>query len=449
MDAYVGYLILLGLIAGYIGAVVFLWRSGRLGPEKPLALFYGAIMIKTRKGRGALDRIGRFARFWSLMGDLAVALAAISMVIIVGLLAFEAVLVTSIPASEAPSPQTALGLPGINPIIPIGYGLVALILGVAIHELFHGIMARSQKIGVKSMGVLWFVIPVGAFVEQEEADMTSAPRRKRLRVVGAGVLANFGIAILCFSLCSLAVHTAVTPNATGVGVAGVLPGYPAANASMGAGDIITSVNGSATPNDVVLSNVLAVTHPGESVAISYTEPGGTSRQIDVVLASYEEYSHLSTDASRGFLGVSITPLTPAQLSGVLSAPWSAPGGPLAGVALWTILPLWTLQPVQGTTVTYFHVTGPLAGLGSGTIWVGINLLYWLSWMNLLLGLSNCLPIYLLDGGLLFRDLAGGTLARLRRGWDAARNDRAAGQAATVASLVLVFLLLWLFVGPRL
>ncbi len=451
MDPYEGYLILLGLIAGYIGVVVFLYRTGRTGGDRPVSLYGPALMIKTQRGRGLLDRIGRAApRFWSVLGDLGVALMALAMVVIVGLLALEAVLISQVPASAAPSPQTALGIPGINPIIPIGYGLLALILGVVIHECFHGILARSQKIGVKSLGVLWLVIPIGAFVEQDDVDMTAAPRRQRVRVIGAGVLANFAIAVVCFALCGATLSSSVASNANGVAVEGVLSGYPAANASLGPGDILVAVNGTATPTNLALENALGATHGGERIAVAYVPPSSRSvRTIEVVLAPYEEYSHSTTDGTKGFLGVSIAPLTPSQLTGVLTVPWQTGGNFFTGAALWTILPLWTLEPVQGTTLDYYHATGPLSGLGIGGVWVLANVLYWLSWMNLLLGLSNALPIYPFDGGLLFRDFSSGLLARVRRGWDLAKRDRAAGEMTTAASLLLVFLIAWLFIGPRL
>ena len=101
-------------------------------------------------------------------------------------------------AIKAPAPQTALGIPGINPIIPLGYGLLALIVGIVLHELLHGVVARSQNIGVKSLGILWLVVPVGAFVEQDDEQMMKAPRRHRDRVAAAGVLANFALTTLFF-----------------------------------------------------------------------------------------------------------------------------------------------------------------------------------------------------------------------------------------------------------
>jgi len=134
------------------------------------------------------------------VGDLGVALAAVAMATIVLLLVLGAIVSTRLSPAQAPSPSEALGLPGINPIIPLGYGILALVVGIVLHELMHGILARSQKIGVKSLGILWFVVPIGAFVEQDDAEMLAAPRRQRDRVAAAGVLANFALAVVFFAL---------------------------------------------------------------------------------------------------------------------------------------------------------------------------------------------------------------------------------------------------------
>lgn len=439
------------VLVAYAVALVLLYRAGRIGPERSLSLFMGvALMLKTQRGKATLERVGRFRRFWSVVGDVGILLAAVAMVVIVGLLAIEAILVTQVPASVAPSPQTALGLPGINPIIPIGYGILALVVGVVLHELFHGVIARSQGVGVKSIGVLWLVVPVGAFVEQDDADMGKVSRRRKSRIVAAGVLANFVLCVVFFSASAVVLDNGVAPNAHGVGIDQVLSGYPAGNASLAPGDILVALNGSGTPNNDQLFDALDATHPGERVNLTYYDHrSGSLVSTAVTLAPAEEYTGLASDAHRGFLGISITPLDPTELTGILAAPWNAPGGALPGFAAWIILPILELQPVQGTTTQYYHATGPFQGLGVANVWVGVNVLYWLAWMNLLLGLSNALPLVPFDGGLLFQQFAGSVLAKVRSGWDAARNERVSQQASYVASFLLVFLIVWLFVGPRL
>ena len=444
MDPYFGYEIAVALIALY-GAIVYaLHRAGRLGPDRSLSLFGPALMTKTQRGRSLLDRWGRFSRFWSVIGDLGIGLAALAMAVIVVLLLVGAVTSLRLTAAQAPSAQEALGLPGINPIIPLGYGIVALVIGIVLHELMHGVIARSQKIGVKSLGILWFVVPIGAFVEQDDSEMLAASRRKRDRVAAAGVLANFALALVFFLALSGLVAASVAPNASGVGVVLVQSNTPASNASLAPGDIITSVNGTSTTNLALFESALAKTHPGQSVGLTYYSAAhGSSVATTLVLATSP------SNTSRGFLGVEVNTLTPAELKQVLVWPAGADSGPLAGTIDWLVLPLAGLEPVGGSTIGFFHLTGVFAHTDPGTFWIGANTLYWLAWMNLLLGLSNALPLFPLDGGLLFRDFAASFAARVRRGWSSARLDEFGGRAAAISSVLVLVLLLWQFIVPRL
>ncbi len=450
MSSLDGWTIALVLVVVYAVVLLILYKLRWIGPERALSLYGPALMLKTKRGRDALDRIGRARRFWTIAADVGIALAALSMVTIVVVLALDAVVALQIPASAAPSPQEALGIPGINPIIPVGYGLIALVLGVVLHELAHGIVARSQGIGVRSLGILWLVIPIGAFVEQDDDDMTKAPRRKRDRVAAAGILANFVIAIVCFTALSAVVATSVEPNANGVGIGYVVPGTPAANASLAPGDIITAVNGTPTTTNSELLALLGSTHPNETVVLTYYSASDHALlNRSVTLTSLASYTHNTADRDRGFLGVSPAFLTPGQLRQELIFPPATTSNPLLGLTDWIVLPLAGLEPVGGTTVSFYHLSGPFSGTDPGAFWVGANILYWLAWMNILLGMSNALPLFPLDGGLLFRDFAASVAARLRRGWDSARLDRFGARAAAVASLAVLFLLAWQFVAPRL
>ncbi len=444
MDPYLGYEIALGLVVVY-GAIVYaLHRAGKLGPDRSLSLFGPALMTKTQRGRSLLDRWGRYRRFWSVVADVGIALAAAAMATIVVLLILGAIASFRLSPSQAPTVQEAVGLPGINPIIPLGYGILALVIGIVLHELMHGIIARSQNIGVKSLGILWFVVPVGAFVEQDDAEMMQASRRKRDRVAAAGVLANFALALVFFLALSLLVASSVQPNANGVGVALVEPNTPAANASLGSGDIITSVNLTATPTVALFESALANTTPGETVSLTYYSSGlGHLVSTSVVLAPSPSHP------GRGFLGVLVNTFTPAELKQTLVWPAGSDAGPIAGTLDWLVLPLATLEPVSGSTISYFHLTGAFAGTDPTSFWVVANVLYWLAWMNLLLGLSNALPLFPLDGGLLFRDFATSIAARLRRGWSATRLEEFGGRAAALSSVLVLVLLVWQFVVPRL
>ena len=438
------------MVLAYAIVVYVLWRAGWIGKERTLSLFGPAVMIKTRRGREFIDRVGRRARAWSIAGDIAILLSVIAMGAMVVLLLIDAIVSLHTSAASAPSVQEALGIPGLNPIIPIGYGIIALVVGVALHERFHGFVARSQKIGVKSLGILWCVIPIGAFVEQDDADMEGASRRRRDRVAAAGIFANFVIGVICFLIMSGLVASSVAPNANGAGVVGVLSGTPAQSAGMGAGDIIVMVNHTRTITNAELQSALEATAPNTTIPIEYYSPSaGRLVTQNITLVAESTYTHDPADAGKGFLGVSLSFLTPAQLAATFVNPLTSSSSPLTGSIDWLVLPIAGLQPISGGPQAFFHLTGPLAGTNAGATWIGLNLLYWFAWMNFLLGASNALPLIPLDGGLLVRDYAASVAARFKRAWSSSRLDQFGASVAVVSSMVIVVLILWLFVGPRL
>jgi membrane-associated protease RseP (regulator of RpoE activity) len=443
LDPYLGYEIAALVVLAYAAIVYAMYKAGWIGPDRALTLLGPALMIKTKRGRSMIERWSRFRRFWTVASDVGIALAALAMVAILILLLVDAVVSLRLNAASAPPVSEALGIPGINPLIPVGYGILALVVGIVLHELSHGVVARSQGIGVKTLGILWCVVPVGAFVEQDDTDMQAAPRRKRDRVAAAGVLANFALTVVFFVALSLLIASSVQTNANGVGVAVVESNTPAANATLAPGDIIVSINGTATTSATSFENSLADTHPGEVVTVVYySAAAGRTITTNVTLAPSP------TVAGRGFLGVAVTFLTPSDLRTTLVWPLGSSSGPLTGAIDWLVLPLATLEPVSSPTTNFYHLTGPAAGDPSA-FWIAANILYWLAWLNLLLGTSNALPLVPLDGGLLFRDFAASIAARFRRGWSEARLDQFSGRAVTVSSLAVLLLLVWLFIGPHL
>jgi S1-C subfamily serine protease len=69
----------------------------------------------------------------------------------------------------------------------------------------------------------------------------------------------------------------------GVGIVTVTPGGPAAKAGLQAGDVITAVNGTSTPDTETLTSVLATLRPGQHVPVKVTKAGGSSATVTVTL----------------------------------------------------------------------------------------------------------------------------------------------------------------------
>ena len=83
----------------------------------------------------------------------------------------------------------------------------------------------------------------------------------------------------------LGVEVAATTSG-GLLVTKVQSGGPAAKAGIRAGELVTAVDGTATPDPATLADVLAGLHPGQAVRVEVVLPDGTGRTVRVALGQY-------------------------------------------------------------------------------------------------------------------------------------------------------------------
>ena len=83
----------------------------------------------------------------------------------------------------------------------------------------------------------------------------------------------------------VSVQTVTVPDGqpAGSGIATVTPGGPAAKAGLQPGDVITAINGTATPDTEALAAVLAGLRPGQQVSLSVTKAEGSTATVKVTL----------------------------------------------------------------------------------------------------------------------------------------------------------------------
>lgn len=510
--------------------LIFLWVAAiialapRLSKTKNFQGYGPFLMVKLVKNRKILDRIAN--RFPGInFGRISVVIVVISAALALIMLTYGAYLSLFIKPSNAPSLSLLIAFPGINPAIPIGYGTASLIIAVVIHEIFHGIVARKHGIKVKSVGALFFIIPVGAFVEPDEEEVEKADPVHRRRLIASGPGINIVIAIATLVLLAFVLVPAATPTHSGTYVQYVTDGSPAANyistgqeiTSFGnytggglnnllltsqlnpgqlytvsvyngnstsyyelpagvtidsvtsgtpadtfglkQGSVILSVNGNPVYNDTVLQNVLDGTAPGSNVTLvteQYTVASGQLQgsKTTTNLTTMSKYDYYAQNypsqnnpafKNESFLGVTLTyagilgnNLSTLQsiLSGksVFTNPWS---GGLAFISL----PFLYLYPVPAGLTSLFSVpfSAPL-------FWFLVNISYWLFWIDFLLGITNALPFLIFDGGQFFRDSL--IIASRRERFKFLRDERNLKLLMNVASTVVLILLLWQIIVPR-
>ncbi len=100
------------------------------------------------------------------------------------------------------------------------------------------------------------------------------------QLVKSGKVTNSGRAALGVEVTTV---TGADGTPEGTGVVSVSTGGPAAKAGIKAGDVITSVSGTATPDAQALAQVLAGLHPGQVTSVTVVRADGSKATIRVTL----------------------------------------------------------------------------------------------------------------------------------------------------------------------
>lgn len=273
--------ILLVLLA--IVAFVFIVRlADRKGWIKKYGLkAYGPfLMWSTQRGQRLIDRLASPKKFWLAYGAVAKWVCVIVMFLMMALLLWEATIVDQIPAQNAPGLEMVLGIPGINPIIPLWYGILGLLVAIVIHEVAHGILTRVGNMQIRSMGLLLLIIPMGAFVEPDEEALVKADKRRRMNVYAVGPATNIIVGLVCALIFSAALMGSVEPVRENPIIVSVADDAPAEMAGLRFGAQIVEMEGSSIQTYDDFYN-FSGPDPGENVTVSYYYEGAL-RSAEVV-----------------------------------------------------------------------------------------------------------------------------------------------------------------------
>jgi membrane-associated protease RseP (regulator of RpoE activity) len=315
-------------------------------------------------------------------------------------------------------PGSILMLPGINPMLPIVYGWVAIVCAIAIHEGAHGIIARNVGFNVKSSGLLFFlIIPIGAFVDVDEEQIKKAKPRASLKVMSAGVGGNMVVAAVCL-LAVLVLVGGLTPVIDGVYINNVTEGMPAQTAGLLPKDVLVSIDNVKINSTVNLRSLLDSKISGDIMQVTVARGEKWENQFSTTV-------NLTLSENRTIMGIMTSDLMTKdrlnnyqtfslnRLSMYLAPPTIASG----------------LTPFSDSLAPFYtHWLGPQ--------WQIIaNGLFWLWFVNFNLAIFNALPIYPLDGGRIFNI----TLKRYAGKRISEKTIYAATLAATAACVILVLL----------
>lgn len=191
------YIVLIILLIVYVPIWLWAWRKPEAAARWHLQKYGPCLMIRTQLGMRTMDRFARYPRFWHAFGFASKMVSAILFLLMMYMLIVAVIaLPARLSSGSSIGIEYALAIPGFNPIMPLSYGIVALVIAMVVHELGHGIQARVNGMRVDSSGLLYGVVPLGAFVEPNEEDLEKASRKAQLDVYAAGITVNTIVAIL-------------------------------------------------------------------------------------------------------------------------------------------------------------------------------------------------------------------------------------------------------------
>ena len=467
-----------GLIIGlalWYTLLIYLENSGflkRWNLERVAGII---LMIRTTRGRVFLERISKNRKFWRMYGEFSIWLCFLVMFSVVSLMVLAFVTSINSPPQGSLPATDILFIPGVTSFVPFWWPALALIFTLLIHEYSHGIQARAHGMEVRSFGLLVAgPIPVGAFAEPEQMDMVLAPRRERMRLFAAGPSINL-VATFVFLIVIGFLSSGFVATNPGVHALAVIDGGGADEAGIKSYDIITHVDGNAVIDYDSFSSEMDSLEAGDEIIftiIPYNDDEriwGESSEVPVILGDKAQYYlnlcdddqeclDRTTDLLEGygigegeaFLGVNAPRSGTYQtdrFSFIFEERYT-----LGQKALTLML---TPLSIMGTPMSYdgqtmdLHERGMieiddgfiLSSLGTENLLHLFDFIFWLIWVNFLLGFLNLLPIIPFDGGHMLKDGAHSLLSRIMKGSNPLRVERIAGSIGGMTTVMMLIIVL--------
>jgi membrane-associated protease RseP (regulator of RpoE activity) len=449
-------LVFISILLIYAGIVFVLHKKGLL--KKHNISFYGpALMWRTERGIQFLKNRAKRIRFWKVYGNIGIIFCFVTMVLMTALMIMTAWMVFGFTAeqrSALPGPEVALVLPGINPILPLeylGYILLGLIVAIIVHEFSHGILTLVDHLKVKSLGILYLIVPIGAFCEPDEEEVKKTNIFSRMRIYSAGPTANFVVVLISIVLFSGLCMSALQPAAEGGIIFAVDSNSPASEIGLQSGIIITSLNDTAIHNGTEYFTVWNNTMANQTVSITYIKNGKEYASEVLLGDKYIEYGKRPTVymnnvsyTGKGYLGVQslLRDSVFTEYLAILKNPLTNfPQGVLTFYSLPLLGYFAGYNPIVSPFADTYQITGPMGVLPVPLFWIIVNAIYWIFWLNLAVSLFNVLPMIPLDGGFLFNDGIRALIQRVRKGMQEETKEKIVKNISLAISLLILGLIL--------
>ncbi|ABR55072.1 peptidase M50 [Methanococcus vannielii SB] len=303
------------------------YKKEQLGINLDLKTYLGIFgILRTQLGMKTINKLGKY-KIWQKLSYLAIPLC-----VVISIYTFYAFIVSTVGLfdgtvqKEAAKPIIFL----FGSTIPWIPGLLAIIIGITIHEFSHGIAAASFGQKIKSSGLLLALgIPMGAFVELGDEFKNEKPK-VRGAIAAAGPISNVVVFFLVLFLMpfTMSIGSPLT-------IVEVLEDAPAFGIIY-SGDVIQSINGKTINSLTDFYSAISDIRPEQVVNI-------------VILRNNEVLTYEITTATDGKIGIISEPKK--SVSFVLQTLyWTSllnmllgffnllPALPLDGYHIWMALP---------------------------------------------------------------------------------------------------------------
>ena len=472
----------IAILAAWYFLLIHLENNGTLDDWNATRAMGFILMIRTQRGKILLDKISQYRKFWRAYGEFSIWLCFLMMFGVIFLLVATAVFAAIQPPQQSLPAKDLLLIPGVTSFVPFWWPVIALIVALVIHEYSHGIQARVHGMRLRSFGLLLAgPLPMGAFAEPELEEIVRAPRRERIRLYAAGpsinIVATYLVLIILSATASgfvaqdEGVHARAIIDDTGASEAGLLP-Y----------EIITHIDGQWVPDFNSFSHALDQSQAGDMVMISVlsheNENGQReARRISVTLTDQRQYylgmcegeqaclddtaeildlwgiyegnAFLGVSGlSAGTSGVDYYELSTVEDSGLVYnslsfflRPLSIMGIPIINDGQTMALEERALIKAGDGFVASSLGTEGMLGL--------FDFLFWLAWINFILGFANLIPMIPFDGGHIVHDTIHSTIAMLSKKMHPMQIESLAGKISNFSSIGMLIIVLFPILLPKL
>lgn len=302
-------------------------NKDKLGINLDLKTYMGIFgILRTQVGMNIIKKLGKY-KLWQKLAYL-----SIPVCVVISIYTFYAFILSTVGLfdgtveKEAAKPIIFL----FGSTIPWIPGILAIIIGVTIHELSHGIVAASFGQKIKSSGLLLALgIPMGAFVELGDEFKDSKPKI-RGAIAAAGPISN--VLVFFLVLFAMPYFTGMNSKLTIMDVLEDTPAY----GIIFEGDVIYSINGKMVNSLNDFYDAVGDIQPEQSVEL-------------VVLRNNEINSYYITTSEEGKMGIVSEPSKTVMyilqtfywtslLNMLLGFFNLLPAAPLDGYHIWMALP---------------------------------------------------------------------------------------------------------------